>query len=156
MDSRLPLRCVHYALVLDKVLRSEINFKLLNKIWTVHCPRETRSKMQTVRIDSTCVNKEYKYILSNTYLRRSPGLTDDSNDSVAYRETFTAIIVLVVEKYWKTLSFWIDETSAQPTLRKFESDWKWHQMLINKIGGFPHFIHERSWIIEVSGEINTP
>ena len=69
---------------------------------------------------------------------------------VAYGETFTAIIVRVVEKYCKTLSFWIHETSAQPTLRAFENDWKWHQMLINKrkiiiiIGGFPHFIHERS------------
>ena len=104
-------------------------------------------------MNSKCVNKGYKYILSNTYLRRSPRLTDDSNDSVAYRETLTAIIVRVVEKYWKTLSFWIDETSAQPTLRAFENDWKWHQMLINKrkiiikIGGISHipYMRDHGW-----------
>ena len=59
-------------------------------------------KIQKVLMDTKCVNKEYKYILSNTYLRRSPRLTDDSNNSVAYRGTFTAIIVRFVEKYWKT------------------------------------------------------
>ena len=62
-------------------------------------------------MDSKCVNKDYLSIMyrirtsAQTFTSADQTENYDSDDSVAYKEKFTAITAWLVEKYWKSLSF---------------------------------------------------